>query len=421
MAHVPESSLFNDSASANAPTSSLFNDSSSQPPPPPPSAPPENADEPPPSGRGKLIFFGASGLVVLLLIAGGWFMWSNYQDREPARVVEAFLESVKDGDVDDALTYLDTSPDSRSAYFLRGDALDNGWDIDEVSLRSRDSSSILGDTASVTASITGPGDTQAQHIFGLTETNDGDWLISEGLTTMRVNFNQLPLIEINGFSPDIGPGAGNGVEFYMLPGLYSFYTEGIDVVEPALDQQLFLGNNVQSIGDKDEVESLPDYATRVPLPQHMRLKDDARETMQAKVEEYLDDCVEDIDGSELAGCPMGLETEDLQEALDSSETDFDDFEWEIQDYPQVNVHISDDPSQNLEVSLETSEPGTIELTVSAGGSDSTLECPLPATFITPHFDMGGEIYLGPRESRDQLERNDEWESAHEDWTDCQEA
>ena len=347
-------------------------------------------------------------------------MWNNHQEREPARVVESFLETVHSGDVEQAMTYLETVPDSRAGYFLTGEALDNGWEIEDVSLRSREDSSILGNRASVEASISGPDDTEASYVFGLQESDD-EWLITEGLTTLRANFNQLPLIEINGFRPDIGPGAGNGVEFYMLPGLYTFYTEGVEALEPVFDQQLFLGNNVNSVGEEDEIAQLPDYATRIPLPQHMQLKDDARDTLQAKVEAYLDDCISDIDDSVEEGCPIGVETDHLQHALDSTETEFSDYRWELLEHPQIDVAIGDDPTHDLDISLLTAEPGAVELTVNAGGTDVVVECPLPATFIQPHFDLNGEIFLGPRESRDQLDHEDNWEAAYEDWTDCSEA
>lgn len=361
-------------------------------------------------------------LVIAVLVVGisAVVGWNRYQDRAPVRAVEAYLETVQDGDVEAALEYFEDPPRTVGAHFLTPEALNSDWSVDDVSLDTLYRPSYRDDRATVSATISGPHDSSVTGQLELARI-DGEWLITEDPSRMSVSFDQLPMIEVNGFNPGLGPSTSDFLNFFLLPGLYEYYADGVEGVEPAVRSELVLGGNVEIVERRVELAQLPENALETPSPQIMTLSDDATELLQSKLESYLDDCFADIDGEREFGCPIGASATDIAEIVTSDGfAEVSNLEWELVEYPQVEAYLDYDPAPVREVQLRLETEGTTGLTAEVEGETVSLQCPLPATFIQPHFDLNGELYLGPREERDDLEQTTGWHSDAPDWRECEE-
>lgn len=374
-----------------------------------------------PGRRKRTIIVVCAVIAVLLVGIAAVVGWNRYQDRAPVRAVESYLEAVQDGDVEAALEHFNDPPRTVGAHFLTSDALNSDWDVDDVSLDSLTRTRTSDSRATVEATISGPNDTSVTDKLDLEEI-DGEWRIVDSLSRMNVNLELLPMIEVNGFNPGMGPGTADNVTFFLLPGLYEYYTDGVEGVEPAVKSQLVLGSEVEIVEVGAELNLLSERVLEAVTPQAMMLSDDATEILQAKVESYLDDCFADIEGEFEYGCPIGTGAARIAREVSSDGiTDVSDLEWELLEYPQIEAYLEQAPSSAREIQLRLETVGATGLTAEVDGETVSLECPLPVTFIQPHFDLNGELYLGPREERDDLERNAGWHSESPDWRDCEES
>lgn len=347
--------------------------------------------------------------------------WSSYQDRSPVRAVDSFLEAAYDGDVDEALSYLESPPESVGAHFLTPEALNSDWDIADVSLENVTSFQRIDNSARVNATISGPEGTSITSEFELAESDD-EWLITNGLNRMSVDFTSIPMIEINGYHPQIGAEAGD-ITFHLLPGVYEYYSEGVEGLKPAIKSQLMLGGQSTTIETGVDPSRIQDSSLNIASPQWMTVADDVNELVQSKIESYLNDCFDDIEGpieEGVFGCPVGTSPSDIaQDVSGDRHADVSNFEWELLEHPQVGAYLDPDPGVFSRLNIRLDELGTTGLSVEVNGEPAALECPLPVSFIEIYFDLDGDMYLGPREEREGLEHDSGWNFSYPEWRECE--
>ena len=175
-------------------------------------------------GRVRLRWWTA-GLAVVLLLAGAG-LYLALRGSAPEDVVTAYLNALRAGDVDTALTYTDEdSGDDLSAAdsargFLAGDTEDE-WSFGQV-IRRGSGDHHTGEPdfprTTVDATLTGADGATAQNRFELIKFN-GEWTIDNPLIELDLSKLPLDFVEFNGVTADTAK------PVTLFPGVYRGFTD----------------------------------------------------------------------------------------------------------------------------------------------------------------------------------------------------
>lgn len=271
-----------------------------------------------------------------------------YQVREPntaVEVVTAFMEAVRDKDLERAYSFIhDGVPAGSAAAFLHPDAIGE-WDL--LSVEQAGGPSGIEESVSV---IIGTDEGTAEGIFSVYE-DDGEYTLSAPFQTVTVSASSYLSLQVNDRSvpmpletswQDWYAGQANRTVL-LLPGVYRFF--GGDPVALLGDNG---GNGSEVIG--------------TPLPEPA---EDAAASLQGVVEDYIDACIE----YRLAappGCPFA--TDGMVDTADRRRVEeIRDPVWTVEEYPVATVVPGTGTYGEPVLLVEFTEPG--RLTLQGTGSE----------------------------------------------------
>ncbi|WP_143015012.1 hypothetical protein [Glycomyces harbinensis] len=258
--------------------------------------------------------------------------WS--QAEAPQRAVRDFLQASLDGDVEAALALV-TDPDQNRSLLVP-EALDADWEIDGLSLiepvRSLGPGS-NAESATVRATVRGPEDTVLSADFALVG-GGGDWKVLDPFGRVRASRALVPYFEVNGHRLELSEFDDEALVLPVLPGLYTFFSEEISVLEPAHGPLLLLGDQAVEIGSQTQGA----YGGTAPFEPAFKLRDDIEEPVQEHVEAYLEDCAARAGVEWPPECPFGLAASSLDERVAYSvlgTVTYADAAWTVAEHPEA--------------------------------------------------------------------------------------
>lgn len=243
-------------------------------------------------------------------------------EPEPTALVREYLDAIRSGDVDRALTIAKRRPTGEEATFLTVDALDRGWDLGRVFLVEQTSSS-----ATVEAEIITDHGTGATGRFELSKKEpDGDWHFDAPLLEVQFSSGPLDYLEVNGVVVASRPvEVGERPVYLLFPGVYRFYSDVPGLLDMDAESTPFLPSQENGFPTRLQVE-----------PLSPRLAEEGEQRIQAEVNHYLDACVAKMRDKAEAGCPFGVAwTLDPRREDGSHLMKFSDVEWRIEKYPII--------------------------------------------------------------------------------------
>lgn len=342
--------------------------------PPPDSGP--GLDPAPRRRRIPNAYLGLAAAVLTLAAAvtTAW-SWLPGQDPIAERTIRAYLEAVREGDVEDALSMTNLEDDDDEV--LTPATLEDSWEINEVAqVEYRENRGGFDATADVYVEIEAYDGTRL-----------GDRLtvgIDEGAATILSGFGEIDfsqsvvvgVIEINGVTTELE--GEDTVRLRFLPGVYEFYGSAPDTFEFETPERLVLGNSSIALGGQEAA------GLEVPWPQ---VSDTGQELLNERLREHFDDCAADP-AAELCpfAPPSGAENVEIGP----------DAEWTVTAYPEGSVEIWESVGDALVVS--TVRPGSVEVEATITGSggetrEATLSCPLLVDGMTAVFPYEGGVEL----------------------------
>ncbi|WP_344484523.1 hypothetical protein [Glycomyces endophyticus] len=260
--------------------------------------------------------------------------------REPntaVEVVTAFMEAVRDGDLERAYEFVGTSvPAGRDAAFLRPEAIGE-WEL----LAVEQPESAAGFPEAVTVTI-GTEDGTARGAFTVDE-YDGEFTLRDPFQTVSITASSYLSVQVNDLTVPMPLETGwdawyNGQaqrSVTLLPGVYRF----------------FGGEPVALLGD-DEGGS--DQVIGTPLPAAGEAA-----SLQAAVNAYIDGCVE-YRLTAPAGCPFA--TDGQVDTLDRSRVrEPRDVAWTVEAYPVAAAVPGTGLYGEPVLRVEFTDPGRIVL------------------------------------------------------------
>lgn len=304
-----------------------------------------------------------------------------YQVREPNTAVEtvtAFMEAVRDKDLEEAYRFVDTGvPAGPAAAFLHPDAIGD-WDL--LAVEQADSAAGLEEPVTVTI---GTDDGTAEGDFTVYE-DDGEYTLRDPFQTVSVSASSYLSLRVNDRTvpaplettwQDWYHGQANRT-VVLLPGVYRF----------------FGGEPVALLGDNGG------HAAEVigtPLPEPT---EEAAAALQSAVEDHIDACVE----YRLAmppGCPFL--TDGIVDTADRLRLDeIRDPVWAVEEYPVATVVPGSGSYGEPVLLVEFTEPG--RLTLQGTGTQGwgnwepfTAACRFDGSVLHVLADPDGSILVAP--------------------------
>jgi hypothetical protein len=302
-----------------------------------------------------------------------------YQAREPSTAVEvvtAFMEAVRDKDLERAYRYIGTSvPAGAAAAFLHPDAIGD-WEL----LAVEQPESAAGLEQPVTVTI-GTDEGTAEGEFTVYE-DDGEYTLYNPFQTATVSASSYLSLQVNDRTVP-APLETSWQEWYygqanrtvvLLPGVYRF----------------FGGEPVALLGDNDTAEAIG-----TPLPEPTEA---AEAALQRAVQEHIDACVE----YRLAmppGCPFM--TDGMVDTTDRRRMEkIRDPMWTVEEYPVASVVLGTGGFGEPVLLVEFTDPG--RLTLQGRGTEDwetwepiTAVCRFDGSVLHVLADTDGSIQVAP--------------------------
>ncbi|GAB4007931.1 hypothetical protein GCM10029992_62990 [Glycomyces albus] len=292
--------------------------------------------------------------------------------------MRAYLEAVRDGDVESALSMTDPEDDGKE--FLTPAPLDDRWEINEIAqVEYRENRGGFDATADVYVEIEAYDGTRLGDRLTVA-IEDGEATVLSGLTEADVYPSPaLGMIELNGFTAEVA----DTMRLRLLPGVYEFYGSAPDTLAFETPDRLVLGRSSVALGGHETTG-----LEGVPWPQ---VSDTGRELLNERLREHFDGCAADPAAEQCPFAPPpGAENIEIGP----------DAEWTITAYPEWSVDIWESVGDALR--LSTARPGSVEIeatiTQPGGGTrEATLSCPLLVDGMGAVFPYEGgvELRLGP--------------------------
>lgn len=312
-------------------------------------------------------------------VAAPWF------EPEPSGLVREYLEAVRAGDVDRALTIVRHRPTGEEATFLTADALDRRWDLGRVSVVEETTS-----YATVEAEIIADGGAGSTGRFELSkEEFDGDWRFDAPLLEVQFSSGPFRYLEVNGVTvPSTPVDSGETPVYLLFPGVYRFYSDVPGLLDVDTASAPFLPDSRQGI---------PRHPTRLQVePSSPTLAVDAERRIQAAVNAYLDVCAAKMLDTAAAGCPFGVFwIPDPRDEGGSRLDEFGDVAWRVERYPVVTATVGWDA-----LLITHREEGAAKFTANGVDGDDhvpvTADRPIAADRLAAVVLPGGELQIvGP--------------------------
>ncbi|QSB05257.1 hypothetical protein [Natronoglycomyces albus] len=355
-------------------------------------------------------------LLIPLLVAGTPLALGYYNKREPVRAMQDFLEASRTGDISTAMEYVAFPPRGQSAKLLHPDAVSTMWEVDDVSLLwFSDRSEFTDETASARVEVTiiGPQETEVTSKFMMGQRRGERWYIHHALSSVETNLQTLPYVEANGHRAEIGRSRGDSDNFYVLPGVYEFYSQEMEVFESGIDTKVVLGSRVFSVGEEQIELFNRDRRQTVSLNDDLQLKSTVDEVANARLRSHLTLCVDTTDGPRQEGCPFGTTPDNLRAALNNfSYQDFSDFRWSVLEEPSVEVSMgrSNQPRGDLAIEYDH---GLAELIVNADGVDLRFTCQMHLDYLYFHVNENADMAIGSLDDFEEMSAD-----RFPDWDNC---
>lgn len=270
-------------------------------------------------------------------------------DTEPVDVVTAYLDALRDGDVDLAREYIREPDSTADSSWLTAEAMSSDWEFTvEQPTRSR---------TRVHAQITAGGQS-AEAVFQL-EVSEDEALITNPYAHLSMTPRGggggfgLSELELNGHAAEPTSSGESGVtEFALFPGAYTIGESNDLLSDP--EPPVFLAVPNERTGLANSFD---------PVLAEALIGDDAvEERLNADLADWIDVCAQNADPSP-AGCPFSAETDwGLTDGADDY-LDPTDLAWEVDVYPRVR--FATNPAYGGSYTVETVEPGRVHLTATA--------------------------------------------------------
>jgi hypothetical protein len=264
------------------------------------------------------------------------------QHNEPPAidVVTAYLEALRDGDVERAETFI-ADPDAVEAdrTWLTAEAMSSDWEIESVERKSASPSTVHA--------VIRSGGARTEGVFNLEGAED-DPLIANPYMYLSDVDPMFTSLEIGGVRAEIESTADGAPLVALYPGFYRLFES---TPELGGDDGLSVLALPGSAGTGYSLDSI-DFGAIMTGP---LVEDDAIESrLNGTLASWLDGCAESTD-LQPAGCPFSA-AHDFGVAHDgfnefSSVTELD---WAVETYPKVRF--------GRDLRLETVAPGWITLT-----------------------------------------------------------
>ncbi|WP_030156828.1 hypothetical protein [Glycomyces sp. NRRL B-16210] len=301
-------------------------------------------------------------------------VWNDVREPDTAvEVVTAFMEAVRDRDLDRAYGFIGTSvPSGPDAVFLHPDAISD-WDLLAVE---------PADTASgkqMVRVVIGTEEGTAAGAFAVSESK-GRYLVEDPFQTVALSAGSYLSLQVNDRvvprPPETtwqywyGEQAQRKVE--LLPGVYRF----------------FGGEAVALLGDEDA------KTIGVPLPDPAAYAD----SLQHAVNEHIDACVE-YRRVATPGCPFA--TDGQVDTLDLRRVNaIRDPVWTVEAYPVVTAVVDTGLFEEPVLTVAFTDPGRITLQgEGTEGSDVweafTAACRFGGSALRVLVDLDGTTLVAP--------------------------
>ncbi|HEX2145558.1 MAG TPA: hypothetical protein VHG10_13730 [Glycomyces sp.] len=299
--------------------------------------------------------------------------WSPLHRPVAETTVLAFLEAVRDGDVEGALAL--TDQEDAAGAFLAPEALDPRWDIVTVAQVEYQKSASQGRyVAEVYAEIEARDGTRIGHRYNVALEN-GDARIEDALAEDEA-WAPLDYLDMNGVRREIDPDLGTA-RVMLLPGLYEFYPDLPSTLElEGSASMLVLGGGYLPLGS-----DVPDHWLPAPW---LTVSEEGEGLVNAALREHFDACAADPSGEE---CPFAF-PEDPEREL----TPAPGAAWEITAYPEIEAErLWFEPGTGF--GLQTATPGEVQVTalIAEEGQERTalVSCPIWVDGLYANLDLDG--------------------------------
>lgn len=351
-------------------------------------------------------------LVGALVTVSAVYFYARSSANEPAQTVEDFLEAVHDRDFDAALDFVSESSMPRSPVTVAGpETLRSDWEIGDVEVIHY-SEEPVNDTAEVRAEIIGPDDTSVSSVLNLVQESD-EWKIRNAFTHVSFPARIFEYFQVNGVDVEIVDDEHPSPPVVFLPGVYEYYGDDMEMLEPVFDSVVKLGGESSPVNVKDGHEFAP-FTSKAhdEDPAHLMndnfiLRDDAEDTAQQRTEEYIEECLGDGTTLDTFGCPISVDTIALARAVEDDTIDplfsTAEAEWDIQEYPKTAVIYDARPQHEGALQFANETPGLVELSTSVEDFNTgethelRFECDINVEQLIPHLDDKGNFHIGPLE------------------------
>jgi hypothetical protein len=318
---------------------------------------------------------GEAVLAALVALAAWPILAVGAHEPAPVAVVTAYLEALRDGDVERAETFVADTDTGADRSWLTAEAMTAGWEIESVELRSA--------SATTVHAVISFGGTSAEGAF-LLEDADGDLLITNPYMYLSISGPLFSSVEIGGVRGPITATADTPITVALYPGSYSLFES---VPE-------FAGKDGRSLLAMPGWDGGSYSADTIDLDSLMTDALVGSEAIEARLNDelaaWLDACAESAESTP-AGCPFSVDAWGVAYDGHTEFTAIGELDWTVEVYPKVRF--------GRDLGLEVVEPGWMALTGKGTplieGDETTLDgrCGVDVANTVPVFDEDGNLTL----------------------------
>ncbi|QSB05314.1 hypothetical protein [Natronoglycomyces albus] len=345
-----------------------------------------------------LAIIAVVALVATGSVVGIKYLSSKSEAQQPVRVVEDYLAAVSRGDVEEALTFTVEGSDGDEPLthnaFVSSEVLSADWKIEQVRLHEYENHQ-----ASVWATISAEDGTTATGMYTLRRGHDDNWAILDPFAYFSSPYRYRDFFSINGADIELTNSPHDGTGGMILPGFYDFYSQTGPLLDVTSGRYLVIGQHHVALGedqwDSESTGGLILNPTFAPTQ-------DAGESLQQAVNEYLDSCISSMSSNAHRECPTGITDPNIHADGGQRIRAIQSFEWDLVDYPEVDLGLTQ-VDDHVRMTLFDRVPGTAHVTVSGrvlnddgySNVSVTFACPVRVMALVPDEANPGGVYHDP--------------------------
>lgn len=307
------------------------------------------------------------------------------QAPAPVQVVEEFLTSVRDAEVNEAfhLTYLNERDRERNPL-LSPEVLRDDWEVDGLELvhEGAGTNSRIKE-ATVEATLKTPDGSTVTSTFELIAFDD-EWRVENPLAELTVDDRMAPYLSVNGHVLEELESEPGLRSLLVLPGVYSFEVAEGTIFESTTANVVSVGEHVELTDDSSGNFTTSDFDDFAHLEFDVEIRSSAQGQVQQEVDNLMAECHSNLTADysyRSTGCPFTYDTEELYD-LAGIEYDFmsrwDDMTWHDVTSPEVDV--SWDNRESGGFVLQASNDGAVEFTGVTNERAGSIEVDFVCTF-----------------------------------------